>query len=308
MARKATLEIFSIFSPLTILPSIPDPVYPVYVDTNIMDGRRIVFARGTGENGFLPLPDAIPAGVTADLIYLCSPNNPTGAVYDAGQLKVWVDYARAHDSIILFDAAYEAFISDPALPRSIFAVEGARECAIEFCSLSKTAGFTGVRCGYTVVPDELIRDEVALRKLWTRRQTTKFNGVSYLVQRAAEAVFTPEGITQTRAAVAYYKRNAALLANTLDELGIQYTGGKHSPYIWLTCPDGMGSWDFFDLLLNRANLVGTPGAGFGEAGEDYFRLTGFGNAERTAEAARAAEEAVLNETKNCWGREEIKNR
>lgn len=283
-AKSDLGNILDLFSPdNTAL--IPDPVYPVYVDTNIMDGRRIVFVQGNEENGFLPLPDAIPAGVTADLIYLCSPNNPTGAVYSADQLKLWVDYALAHDAVILFDAAYEAFISDPTLPRSIFAIEGARGCAIEFCSLSKTAGFTGVRCGYTVVPDELVRDGVALRKLWTRRQTTKFNGVSYLVQRAAEAVFTPEGIAQTRTAVAYYKRNAALLADTCDALGIRYTGGKQSPYIWLTCPKGMGSWEFFDFLLTRANLVGTPGAGFGEAGEGHFRLTGFGNAERTAEAA-----------------------
>lgn len=271
------LDIFS--KDNTVL--VPDPVYPVYVDTNVMDGRKILYMNGNADNNFLPMPDE---SVHADLIYLCSPNNPTGAVYTRDQLSKWVDYAKEHDAVILFDAAYEAFIGDASLPRSIFEIPGARECAIEFCSLSKTAGFTGTRCGYTVVPNELVRDGVQVRKFWLRRQTTKFNGTSYLIQRAAEAVFTPAGIAECRTNVAYYKANAQAIAAMLDERGIFYTGGKNSPYIWLKCPDGMKSWDFFDLLLDRANVVGTPGAGFGENGEGFFRLTGFGDRDRTKEA------------------------
>jgi LL-diaminopimelate aminotransferase len=270
---------------------VPDPVYPVYVDSNIMGGRRIIYARGNKGNGFMPTPADIEGGA-ADIIYLCSPNNPTGAVMTREVLGEWVDYANKHGAVIIFDAAYEAFVSDPTLPRSIFEIEGARECAIELCSLSKTAGFTGTRCGYTVIPEELERGGAKLNKLWMRRQSTKFNGVSYIVQRAAEAVFTPEGLAQCRAAINYYRENAKIIADTLDRLGIYYTGGKHSPYIWLQCPGGMGSWEFFDKLLYEANVVGTPGAGFGKEGEGYFRLTAFGSNERTAEAAARIEKLL----------------
>ena len=261
---------------------VPDPVYPVYVDTNTMDGRNIVYMKGSAENNFLPMPDD---AVDADIIYLCSPNNPTGAAYNNAQLKAWVDYATKKGAIILFDAAYESFISTKELVRSIYEVEGARNCAIEFCSFSKTAGFTGTRCGWTVVPMELEADGLKFNKLWLRRQTTKFNGVSYPVQRAAMAVFTPEGRKQIAENLAYYKENAGIITAALDELGIWYTGGVNSPYIWLECPNGMGSWEFFDLLLTKANVVGTPGAGFGEMGEGFFRLTAFGDRERTREAA-----------------------
>jgi len=260
---------------------IPDPVYPVYVDTNVMAGRQVQFMNANADNGFLAMPD--PA-VHADIIYLCSPNNPTGAVYDKAQLKTWVDYAIANDAVILFDAAYEVFVADDHLPRSIYEVEGAAQCAIEFCSFSKTAGFTGTRCGYTVVPMALQRDGQSLNKLWLRRQTTKFNGVPYVVQRGAEAVFTPEGQRQIHENIAYYKENAKVMAEALDELGIWYTGGINSPYIWLQCPNGMSSWEFFDFLLENANVVGTPGAGFGENGEGFFRLTAFGDRDNTKEA------------------------
>ncbi len=259
---------------------VPDPVYPVYVDANIMAGRKIIYAPGTRENRFLPMPDE---SVHADIIYLCSPNNPTGAAYDAEQLKAWVDYANGHDAIILYDAAYEAFIEDDC-PRSIFAIDGARTCAIEFCSLSKTAGFTGVRCGYTVIPKELARDGHNIHALWYRRQATKFNGVSYPVQCAAAAVFSQEGQKEFKANIAFYKENARIISKALDELGIFYTGGKNSPYIWLECPKGMGSWEFFDDLLENAQVVGTPGEGFGSQGEGYFRLTSFGDRENTIEA------------------------
>lgn len=260
---------------------VPDPVYPVYVDTNTMDGRKIVYMSGNDANGFLPLPDD---SVDADIIYLCSPNNPTGAAYNHAQLKLWVDYAKKKGAVILFDAAYEAFVSSKELVRSIFEIEGAKECAIEFCSFSKIAGFTGTRCGWTVVPQTLVYDGVKLNKLWLRRQTTKFNGVSYPVQKAAAAVFTPEGRRQIKENLDYYKANARVITAALDELGIWYTGGINSPYIWLKCPDNMKSWDFFDLLLTKANVVGTPGAGFGEMGEGFFRLTAFGDRDRTVEA------------------------
>ncbi len=261
---------------------VPDPVYPVYVDTNIMDGRNIVYMNGTAENNFLPMPDD---SVDADIIYLCSPNNPTGAAYNHAQLKEWVDYATKKGAIILFDAAYESFVISKELVRSIYEIEGARNCAIEFCSFSKTAGFTGTRCGWTVVPVELEADGMSLNKMWLRRQTTKFNGVSYPVQLAAAAVFTPEGRAQIAENLSYYRENAKIITAALDELGIWYTGGVNSPYIWLKCPNGMGSWEFFDLLLTKANVVGTPGAGFGAMGEGFFRLTAFGDRERTREAA-----------------------
>lgn len=271
------LDIFS--NGNTVL--IPDPVYPVYVDTNIMDGRKIIYMDANEKNGFLPLPDET---VSADIIYLCSPNNPTGAVYDRDQLKKWVDYALKNNAVILFDSAYEAFISDENLPRSIYEIEGAKKCAIEFCSLSKTAGFTGTRCGYTIVPESLAFDGGSLNKMWLRRQTTKFNGVSFIVQYGASAVFSEEGQKEIKENINYYKKNAKVIADTLSEMGIWYVGGKNSPYIWLKCPNNMKSWDFFDLLLEKANVVGTPGAGFGKNGEGFFRLTAFSNAEKTKEA------------------------
>ena len=259
---------------------IPDPVYPVYVDTNIMNGRKIVFLPSGEENGFLPEPPDF----SADIIYLCSPNNPTGAVYRREQLKQWVEYANRMGAVLLFDAAYEVFITEDSIPHSIFEIEGARTCAIEFCSFSKTAGFTGTRCGYTVVPKELSFDGLEMNHMWYRRQTTKFNGVPYVVQRGAAAVFTPEAREQIRSAIEYYRENARMIAMGLDALGMQYTGGVNSPYIWLRCPDGMGSWEFFDDLLERAAVVGTPGEGFGDCGKGYFRLTAFGDRDRTAEA------------------------
>lgn len=260
---------------------VQDPVYPVYVDTNIMAGRKIVYSDSNESNGFLPMPDE---NVKADIIYLCSPNNPTGAVYTKEQLAEWIKYARKNNALILFDSAYEAFISDETLPRSIFEIEGAKECAIEFCSFSKTAGFTGTRCGYTVVPNALVYDDTKLNKLWLRRQTTKFNGVPYIVQKGAAAVFTEEGQKEIMKNIGYYKENAKIITDALDKLGIWYTGGTNSPYIWLKCPNNMKSWEFFDYLLNNVQIVGTPGSGFGNNGEGYFRLTSFGSREKTVEA------------------------
>ncbi|MBE6938596.1 MAG: LL-diaminopimelate aminotransferase [Ruminococcaceae bacterium] len=260
---------------------IPDPVYPVYMDSNVMLGRSISLIDATEENGYLPLPDDSTKG---DIIYICSPNNPTGATYTRDQLKIWVDFALKNGSVILFDAAYEAFVSDPELPRSIYEIPGARGCAIEFCSFSKTAGFTGTRCGYTIVPSELEFGGVKLAKLWTRRQSTKYNGTAYIIQRGAAAVFSPEGYAQTRENINYYRENARLIMDFMDKKGISYTGGQNSPYIWLKCPDGLGSWELFDKLLNSAAVVGTPGAGFGKNGEGRFRLTSFGSREGTVEA------------------------
>ncbi len=269
------LDLFAVDN--TVL--VPDPVYPVYVDTNTMAGRKIIYIDANAENDFLPLPDK---SVKADIIYLCSPNNPTGAVYNKEQLKAWVDYANENKSVILFDAAYECFITDENLPRSIYEIDGAKTCAIEFCSLSKMAGFTGTRCGYTVVPKAL--ENGLLNKMWLRRQTTKFNGVPYIVQRGAEAVFTPEGQTEIQENLNYYKENAKIISDTLTKHNIWHIGGKHSPYIWLKCPNNMTSWEFFDYLLNNAQVVGTPGSGFGKNGECYFRLTSFGSRENTIEA------------------------
>ncbi|MBE7060249.1 MAG: LL-diaminopimelate aminotransferase [Ruminococcaceae bacterium] len=278
-AKSDVGNILDLFSPdNTVL--VPDPVYPVYVDTNIMSGRNIIFANSNEENGFLPLPDE---NVKADIIYICSPNNPTGAVYNREQLKKWVDYANKNGSIILFDAAYEAFI-DGDYPKSIFEIEGAKTCAIEFCSLSKTAGFTGTRMGYTVVPKALEAENMSLNKMWLRRQTTKFNGISYVVQRGALGVFTPEGRKQIKENIEYYKENAKIISDTMDELGIWYTGGKNSPYVWLKCPGNMESWEFFDFLLKNAGVVGTPGSGFGNNGTNFFRLTAFSTKENTIEA------------------------
>lgn len=273
---------------------IPDPVYPVYLDTNVMCGREIIYMQGKPENDFLPMPDD---SVKADIIYLCSPNNPTGAVYTKEQLEKWVAYALKNDAVILYDAAYESFISDPEIPRSIFVVEGAKKCAIELCSLSKTAGFTGTRCGYTIVPHDLVRKtkdsrEMSLNKMWLRRQTTKFNGVPYIIQRGAEAVFSEEGQKQCREMLAFYKENARIMSEALAKKGIKFYGGTHSPYIWMQCPNGMGSWEFFDYLLEKLAVVGTPGAGFGSMGEGYFRLTAFGSRENTIEAMERIEKGL----------------
>ena len=270
---------------------VPDPVYPVYVDTNVMAGRKVIFANATKENGFLPMPDY---KVEADVIYICSPNNPTGAAYSVEQLAEWVKYAREKGAVILYDAAYESFISEEGLARSVYQAEGAKECAIEFCSFSKTAGFTGTRCGYTVIPHALESNGFSANKLWFRRQATKFNGVPYIIQRGAAAVFTAEGQAQIKENLAVYKRNATVIAECMDGLGIWYTGGKNSPYIWLKCPDGMGSWQFFDLLLNEAQVVGTPGAGFGKNGEGFFRLTAFGSKDTTAEAVERIKRVLKN--------------
>lgn len=260
---------------------IPDPVYPVYRDTNQMAGRRISYLSAVPENDFLPMPDPEQK---ADIIYLCSPNNPTGNVYRKEQLSEWVDYANRQGAVILFDAAYEAFVTDPSLPHSIYEIEGARTCAIEVCSLSKTAGFTGTRCGYTVVPGELIRDGLSLRSMWLRRQTTKFNGVSYPVQKAAAAAFSEEGLAACRKILSVYQSNARLMHRVLEEAGVWHTGGVHSPYLWMKCPQGQSSWEFFDRLLEQAQVIGTPGCGFGSGGEGFFRLTAFGTPEDTAEA------------------------
>lgn len=279
------LDLFSVDN--TVL--IPDPVYPVYVDTNIMAGRKIKFMDANEENGFLPLPDY---SVKADIIYLCSPNNPTGAVYNRDQLKQWVEYAIQNNAVILFDAAYEAFIRNDSLPRSIYEIDGAKKCAIEFCSFSKTAGFTGTRCGYTIVPQELEFDGVKINKLWLRRQTTKFNGVSYIVQRGAAAVFSEEGKEQIKSSIDYYMENAKIIADALTDMGIWFTGGENSPYIWLKCPNNMSSWEFFDYLLEKANVVGTPGAGFGKNGEGFFRLTAFGDRENTIQAVENIKKVI----------------
>lgn len=285
-AKSDIGNILDIFSNDNVI-AVTDPVYPVYVDTNVMAGRKITYIPANKDNGFLPMPTE---GFEADIIYLCSPNNPTGAAYTKDQLKVWVDYANSHDAVILFDSAYEAFVTDPKVPRSIYAVEGARTCAIEFCSFSKTAGFTGTRCGYTIVPNDLIREGVKLQKLWLRRQTTKFNGVSYPVQCAAAACLSKEGLEQIRANLEYYKYNADVMTSTFNELGWPYYGGTNSPYIWVKCPDNMSSWEFFDALLDKANVVGTPGEGFGKSGEGYLRLTSFNTHGNTMEAMRRIKE------------------
>ena len=269
-----------------------DPVYPVYVDSNAMAGRagdydeaaerwtNIVYMPTTAENGFCP---ALPEG-RADVIYLCSPNNPTGTVLDAEQLKVWVDYANANDAIIMFDAAYERFITEEGVPHSIYEVEGAKTCAIEFRSFSKTAGFTGARCGYTVVPKELVRDGQSLNAMWNRRQCTKFNGASYIIQRGAAAIYTEEGERQIEETLAYYRNNARVIKEGLEAAGFTVYGAVNSPYIWCKTPEGVGSWEFFDKLLTDANIITTPGAGFGPSGEGYVRLTAFGDADATVEA------------------------
>ena len=260
-----------------------EPAYPAYVDANVIAGREIVHLASGKEDGFLPEPRE---DFKADILYICSPNNPTGAVFNRNQLQAWVDFANENGAIILFDAAYEAFIEDETLPHSIFELDGAETCAIEICSLSKTAGFTGTRLGYTVIPKALNRCGMNFNAMWVRNRTTKTNGVSYIIQKGGAAVFTPEGQAQIKANIQIYKNNAKVLMEALDQLGIWYTGGKNAPYIWLKCPNGMGSWEFFDYLLNEIQVVGTPGEGFGACGEGYFRFSTFGSPEDTKEAAR----------------------
>ncbi|MDR0819343.1 MAG: LL-diaminopimelate aminotransferase [Oscillospiraceae bacterium] len=258
---------------------IPDPVYPAYEDTNIMAGNELIYVDATEADGFLPAPPS----EAVDVIYICSPNNPTGAVYSKTQLKAWVDYANANDALILFDSAYTEFIGDPSLPKSIFEIDGARTCALEFGTFSKMAGFTGVRCGWVIIPSELERNGVNVLNLWDRHQGSMFNGVSYIIQRGAEAALSARGLAENRANIAYYMENAKTITEALDKAGIKYTGGKNSPYVWLKC--GRPSWDYFDYLLNEKNIVGTPGAGFGKNGEGWFRLTAFGTHELTKKAA-----------------------
>jgi LL-diaminopimelate aminotransferase len=279
------LDIFSIVNKVLI----PDPVYPVYLDTNIMAGREVSFMKAGEENNFLPMPDE---SVAADIIYLCSPNNPTGSVYTYEMLAKWVQYAINQNAVILFDAAYECFIKDKSLPTSIYLIPGAEKCAIEFSSFSKMAGFTGTRCGYTVIPMALEFEGVKLNKLWLRRQTTKFNGVPYIIQRGAEAALCDEGFAECRENIEYYMKNAEIMAETFRKKGIYFTGGENSPYIWLKCPDNMTSWGFFDYLLEKANVVGTPGSGFGENGEGFFRLTAFGDRDNTIEAMKRIEKLL----------------
>lgn len=274
-----------------------DPVYPVYVDTNAMAGRageydedaqgwtNITYMPTTAENDFVPALPETPV----DVIYLCSPNNPTGTVLTADQLKTWVDYANEHGSIIMFDAAYERFIAEEGVLHSIYEVEGAKTCAIEFRSFSKTAGFTGARCGYTVVPKELVRDGQSLNALWNRRQTTKFNGASYVIQRGAAAIYTPEGERQIEETLDYYRANARVIKEGLERAGFTVYGAVNSPYVWCKTPEGMGSWDLFNLLLEKANVITTPGAGFGPSGEGYIRLSAFGDAEATKKGVERIE-------------------
>lgn len=289
-AKSDTGNITDLFAADNVI-LIPDPVYPVYVDTNLMNGRKITYLDANAENQFLPMPDP---NVHADIIYICSPNNPTGAAYNKEQLKEWVDYALANHAVILYDSAYECFITDESLPRSIFAIEGAKECAIEFCSLSKTAGFTGTRCGYTIVPKALTfpasnGTEMSLNAMWNRRQTTKFNGVSYIVQKGAAAVFSEQGMAQCRENIRYYQENARIIAQTMEQKQVRYFGGINSPYVWFECPLGMESWEFFDYMLDKIQVVGTPGAGFGNNGKNFFRLTAFGSRENTIEAMKRFE-------------------
>ena len=292
-------NIQEIFSEDAVI-AVCDPVYPVYVDSNVMAGRtgeydektgkwsRVIYMPCTAENQFVPeLPEETP-----DLIYLCVPNNPTGTTLTRDQLKVWVDYANRTGAVILYDAAYEAYIAEPSVPHSIFEIEGARTCAIEFRSFSKNAGFTGVRLGFTVIPKELVRGGVMLHSLWARRHGTKFNGAPYIVQKAGEAVYSPEGREQLKEQVAYYMRNAKVIYEGLKEIGCEVYGGVNAPYIWLLVPGGMTSWEFFDCLLNEAGVVGTPGSGFGPSGEGYFRLTTFGTYENTVEAVERMKNMV----------------
>lgn len=273
------LDLFSADNTVLVM----EPAYPAYVDANVIAGHRIIHYPSDASDGFTPLPKE---GLSADVIYICSPNNPTGAVFTKEKLKKWVDFANETGAVILFDAAYEAYIKDESLPHSIYEVEGSRSCAIEISSLSKTAGFTGTRCGYTVIPKALVRQGMCFNDMWVRNRTTKTNGVSYILQRGAAAVFTPEGQRQIHENIGVYKKNAAVLMEALDRCGIRYFGGKNAPYVWMQCPNGMGGWELFNFLLEKAQIVGTPGEGFGACGTGYFRLSSFGSPEDTAEAAR----------------------
>lgn len=275
-------EILDLFAPESRA-LVLEPTYPAYVDTNVMSGRQVVRLPASRACGFLPEPDE---SMDADLIYLCSPNNPTGTVFPREKLKAWVDFANRRGAVILFDAAYEAFIADPALPHSIFEIEGAPTCAIEICSLSKTAGFTGTRLGYTILCKELVRHGMSLSAMWMRNRTTRTNGVSYILQKGAMAAFSPEGRRQIEAQLGVYRKNARVLSTALDKTGLWYCGGENAPYLWMRCPDGMKSWEFFEYLLHEIQVVGTPGVGFGDCGEGYFRFSSFGNPDDTAEAAR----------------------
>ena len=269
-----------------------EPAYPEYVDTNILAGRKIIHLASGEENGFLPEPGE---EAEADILYICSPNNPTGAVFNRNQLQAWVDFANEIGAVILFDAAYEIFIEEENIPHSIYELDGADKCAIEICSLSKTAGFTGTRLGYTVVPQNLVRSGMNLNEMWSRNRETRTNGVSYILQKGALAVFTPEGQQQIRDNLRVYKENASCFMEALDAAGIWYTGGKNSPYIWMKCPDGMSGWEFFDYLLKEIQVVGIPGDGFGECGKGYFRFSTFGKPEETKEAAQRLTKLLKNE-------------
>ena len=279
------LDLFDVSSPAPIT----QPAYPAYVDASVMAGRKVSYLTAGPENDFLPMPGD---DTDAELIYLCSPNNPTGAVYNLEQLQAWVDYANTRGAVILFDAAYEAFVEGD-LPHSIFETKGAETCAIEICSLSKTAGFTGTRLGYTVIPKALERDGMNLNAMWVRNRTTKTNGISYILQKGGIAVFTDEGLEQIRENIRIYKQNAQVLMQALDSAGIRYWGGKNAPYIWMQCPGGMKSWDFFDLLLKEIQVIGTPGEGFGACGEGFFRLSSFGDPEETKTAAQRLQQLML---------------
>lgn len=281
-AKDDLADLLDIFSRgMTAL--VLEPAYPAYVDANVISGNKLVHLPSSAEDDFAPYPDP---NIDADIVYLCSPNNPTGATYTVEKLQAWVEWARQKQAVIVFDAAYESFIQDPSIPHSIYAIEGAKECAIEVCSLSKTAGFTGTRAGYTVVPKALVREGLELNALWVRNRTTKTNGISYVLQKAAAAALSPEGQAQCAANVAVYQENARVLMEALDGAGVWYSGGKNAPYVWMRCPGGLTSWEFFDKLLEEEQVVGTPGSGFGQCGEGYFRLTAFNTPENTREAAK----------------------
>lgn len=260
-----------------------EPAYPEYVDTNLLYGRKVIHLPAGEGDGFLPLPDE---SIDADIIYICSPNNPTGSAYTREKLKKWVDYANKKNAVILYDAAYEIFIEEDDVPHSIYEIEGADTCAVEVCSFSKTAGFTGTRVGYTIVPSKLERMGVNLNALWSRNRETRTNGISYILQKGASAVFTPEGQKQIYESISIYKKNAKVIMDALDKCGFWYVGGKNSPYVWMKCPNNMGSWEFFDYLLNELQIVGTPGVGFGSCGEGFLRLSAFGDPDDTKEAAK----------------------
>lgn len=285
-AKSDTGNIGDILSPDNIV-GITDPVYPVYVDTNIMGGRKFQYIPCNSSNDFTgDIPDN-----RLDIVYLCYPNNPTGAVITKAKLKQWVDYALANDTIIMYDAAYEAFIRDESIPHSIYEIEGAKKCAIEFRSYSKTAGFTGIRCGYTVVPKELMAssstgEKFSLNSMWERRQSCKFNGASYISQAGAMAIYTPEGQSQIRSNIDFYLETASIIRTSFEQMGLHPIGGENSPYIWAETPGKMDSWKFYDLLLDQANVVVTPGSGFGQAGQGYFRVTAFADRELTREAMK----------------------